>query len=78
MDDCGKCVYLSTNVLWVPSEVGGSTLLSDGVHTLGRYEGGFPWSGGVCGGGGGWYLDGISQDLCHLQVRVKDRGPKRE
>ena len=27
---------------------------------------------------GGRCLDGTSQDLCHLQVSFKDRGPKRE
>ena len=26
--------------------------------------------------GGGWCFCGASQDLCHLQVRVKDGGPK--
>ena len=49
MVDCGECVELCTDVLKAPSEVGGGgfTLRSDGVRTLGRDEGSFPWSGGV-------------------------------
>ena len=54
MVDCGESVELGIDVSEAPSEVwGGFTLGSDGVLTLGTYEGSFLWIRGVGRGVGG-------------------------
>ena len=53
MVDCGEIIELGTDALKSPSEVGGSTLRSDGVLTPRKDEGSTLWAMGVGRGMGG-------------------------